>query len=231
MKENLIALFQQHSLFFRVLGLHAGNMWLKKVGGGAGGRVLVYVNEDVSSRMISIRACPKFYRLIWISVESQSEVEYCFKTESGMIEESTSDHHMLIFSFLKTSFTKMPRNKLCYRKYKSFDKIGQTYLKKQITQNGKISSSEHTQLKSKVIRGSKSFVTKTLRKTIMRRSALTIQWGLIFANVIRCCGRILWVGYFIYFKFTRVFLTHFMPPISFDTFSGGIKRDQWHEMG
>ena len=39
------------------------------------------------------------------------------------------------------------------------------------------------------------------------------------------------------------FLTHFMPPISFDTpwkhqktrgflvFSGGIKRDQWHEMG
>ena len=69
----------------------------------------------------------------------------------------------------------MPRNKLCYRKCKSFDKIGQTYLKKQITQNGKISSSEHTQLKSKVIRGSKSFVTKTLRKTIMRRSALTIQ--------------------------------------------------------
>ena len=202
----MIALFQQHSLFFRVLGLHAGNMWLKKVGGGgAGGRGLVYVKEDVSSRMISIRACPKFYRLIWISVESQSEVEYCFKTESGVIEESTSDHHMLIFSFLKTSFTKMPRNKLCYRKYKSFDKIGQTYLKKQITQNGKISSSEHTQLKSKVIRGSKSFVTKTLRKTIMRRSALTIQWGLIFANVIRCCGRILWVGYFIYFKFTPEF--------------------------
>ena len=35
-------------------------------------------------------------------------------------------------------------------------------------------------------------------------------------------------------------LTHFMPLISFDTplkhqktlmFSGGIKRDQWHEMG
>ena len=31
------------------------------------------------------------------------------------------------------------------------------------------------------------------------------------------------------------FLTHFMPLISFDTpenmFSGGIKRDQWHETG
>ena len=41
----------------------------------------------------------------------------------GVIEIGVSDHHLLIFSFLKTSFTKMPPNKLRYRKYKSFDKI------------------------------------------------------------------------------------------------------------
>ena len=50
-----------------------------------------------------------------------------------------------------------------------------TYLKKQITQNGKISFSECWKkiLKSKVIEeNKKSFITKTLRKAIMRRSAL-----------------------------------------------------------
>ena len=40
---------------------------------------------------------------------------------TGVIETGVSDHHLLIFSFLKT-FTKMPPNKLLYRKYKSFDK-------------------------------------------------------------------------------------------------------------
>ena len=35
---------------------------------------------------------------------------------------------------------------------------------------------------------------------------LRIQWGLIFANVIRCSRLRLWVGYFIYFKLTPVLL-------------------------
>ena len=52
----------------------------------------------------------------------------------------------------------------------------QTYLKKQITQNGKISFSvlnKHAPLKSKLIRGNnKPFETKTLRKAIMERSTL-----------------------------------------------------------
>ena len=39
----------------------------------------------------------------------------CFKT---------SNPHLLIFSFLKTSFTKMPPNKLRLSKHKSFDKTG-----------------------------------------------------------------------------------------------------------
>ena len=37
------------------------------------------------------------------------------------------------------------------------------------------------------------------------RVNLRIQWRLIFANVIRCSRLQLWVGYFIYFKFTYVF--------------------------
>ena len=42
---------------------------------------------------------------------------------TGVIETGVSDHHLLIFSFLKTSFTKMPPNKLCCCKYKSFGKM------------------------------------------------------------------------------------------------------------
>ena len=40
---------------------------------------------------------------------------------SGVMETGISDHHALIFSFLKTTFTKMPPNKLQYRNYKKFE--------------------------------------------------------------------------------------------------------------
>ena len=40
-----------------------------------------------------------------------------------MIETGASDHGLLIFSFLKTSFTKLLPNKLRYSKKKSFDEI------------------------------------------------------------------------------------------------------------
>ena len=36
------------------------------------------------------------------------------------METGVSDHHVLIFSFLKTMFTKMPPNRLQYRNYKRF---------------------------------------------------------------------------------------------------------------
>ena len=39
----------------------------------------------------------------------------------GVMETGISDHHALIFSFLKTTFTKMPPNKLQYRNYKKFE--------------------------------------------------------------------------------------------------------------
>ena len=39
----------------------------------------------------------------------------------GVMETGISDHHALIFSFLKTTFTKMPPNKLQYRSYKKLE--------------------------------------------------------------------------------------------------------------
>ena len=99
------------------------------------------------------------------------------------VERGANDHHLLIFSFSKTSFTKIQPNQLHYHKYKSFDEI--VFLKyvpnlsgKKIIQNGKKNQflrvlNKHAPLKSKVIRkNNKPFVTKTLRKAIMQKSAL-----------------------------------------------------------
>ena len=44
----------------------------------------------------------------------------CFQ-KSGMMETDESDNHALIFSFLKTTFTKKPPNKLQYRNYNKFE--------------------------------------------------------------------------------------------------------------
>ena len=40
---------------------------------------------------------------------------------SGVMETDISDHRALFFSFLETTFTKMPPNKLQYRNYKKFE--------------------------------------------------------------------------------------------------------------
>ena len=98
------------------------------------------------------------------------------------METGISDHHALIFSFLKTTFTKMSPNKLQYRNYKKFEvhsflqdverlpeKINYTELEKDFVKT----LNKHAPLKTKVIRGNpKSFTTKSLRKAIMKRSAL-----------------------------------------------------------
>ena len=99
------------------------------------------------------------------------------------METGISDHHALIFSFLKTTFTKMPPNKLQYRNYKKFEvhssflqdieqlpeKINYTEWEKDFVKT----LNKHAPLETKVIRGNhKSFITKNLRKAIMKRSAL-----------------------------------------------------------
>ena len=101
---------------------------------------------------------------------------------SGVKETDISDHHALIFSFLKTTFTKMPPNKLQYRNYKKFEVLSFLYDVGQLPE--KINYTEwekdfvktlnkHAPTKKKVIRGNhKSFITKNLRKAIMKQSAL-----------------------------------------------------------
>ena len=98
------------------------------------------------------------------------------------METGISDHHALIFSFLKATFTKMPPNKLQYRNYKKFEvhsflqdveqlfeKISYTEWEKDFVKT----LNKHAPLKTKVIRGNhKSFITENLRKAIMKRSAL-----------------------------------------------------------
>ena len=80
---------------------------------------------------------------------------------SGVMETGISDHHALIFSFLKTTFTKMPPNKLQYRNYKKFEvhsflhdveqlpeKINYTEWEKDFVKT----LNKHAPLKTKVIR-------------------------------------------------------------------------------
>ena len=101
---------------------------------------------------------------------------------SGVMETGVSDHITLIFSFLKTTFTKMPSSKLQHRNYKKFEvhsflqdveqlpeKISYTEWEKDFVKT----LNKHAPLKTKVIRGNhKSFITKKLRNAIMKRSAL-----------------------------------------------------------
>ena len=86
------------------------------------------------------------------------------------METGTSDHHALIFSLLKTTFTKTLPNKLQYRNYKKFavhsflqdveqlpEKINYTEWEKDFVKT----LNKHAPLKMKVIRGNhKSFITK-----------------------------------------------------------------------
>ena len=61
---------------------------------------------------------------------------------SGVMGTGTSDHHALIFSFLKTTFTKMPPNKFNLEtirnlKYVHFYKMLNSYPKNLVIPNGK----------------------------------------------------------------------------------------------
>ena len=101
---------------------------------------------------------------------------------TGVMKTGISDHHALIFSFLKTTFTKMLPNKFQYRNYKQFEahsfllddghlpeKISCTEWEKDFVKT----LNKHALLKTEMIRGNhKSFITKELIKTIMKRSAL-----------------------------------------------------------
>ena len=42
---------------------------------------------------------------------------------TGTLETGLSDHHSLVYSMLKTTFQKLPPQKISYRKWKNFDNI------------------------------------------------------------------------------------------------------------
>ena len=83
-------------------------------------------NEKVTAFMTS-NYCINMISRIHVSKHQQEHVltniSKCFQ-HTGVTETFVSNHQLLIFSFLKTSFKIMQPNKLRYREYKSSGKIG-----------------------------------------------------------------------------------------------------------
>ena len=118
----------------------------------------------------------------------------CFQ-HTFVIETALSDHHKLIGSFLKSRFNRFPPKNILYRDYKKFDE--RIFLDELssinfdtlfCTDNGdkydiltnEFSSllDKHAPMKSLKIRGNNQpFVTKELRKAIMKRSRLRTKYN------------------------------------------------------
>ena len=95
-----------------------------------------------------------------------------------MMETGVSNQHALIFSFLKTIFTKMQPNKLQYRNYKKFEVRLFLQDVEQLPQEISYTEWEKDFVKTldkqaPFKRGNhKSLITKNLRKEIIKRSSL-----------------------------------------------------------
>ena len=105
------------------------------------------------------------------------------------ISSGLSDFHKLIVTVLKTKFCKAQPKIMYYRNYKNFDKIAFRAKLRQQLENNKSSNyidfeniflsilEEQAPLKKKTIRANHApYMTKALRKAIMRRSALENQY-------------------------------------------------------
>ena len=101
------------------------------------------------------------------------------------VSTGLSDFHKMIVTVLKTNFTKQKPKEIIYRSYKNFEKTAfRADLKSKIEEienrnyvnfeNVFIQTLEnHAALKKKIVRANHApYMTKTLRKAIMRRSAL-----------------------------------------------------------
>ena len=110
--------------------------------------------------------------------------KFSFKNTCSF-ETGVSDHHHLIYTMLKSTFTKLPPKKICYRTYKSFSE--ELFLSdlsdrlRSITpgdfslfnQTFESTLDKHAPQKERTIRGNNQpHVNKTLRKAIMKRSKL-----------------------------------------------------------
>ena len=109
--------------------------------------------------------------------------KYCFKN-SLTFETGLSDHHLLIYSMLRTTFKKEDSKRLVYRDYKKFSNDSfQVDLEQNLPNCNKNYESfenifikvlnRHAPIKTKFLRGNqKPHVDKNLRKAIMKRSKL-----------------------------------------------------------
>ena len=106
--------------------------------------------------------------------------KYSFKN-TNVFETGLSDHHLLIYSMLKTTFTKMKPKKIIYRDFKSFSKnVFLNDLSRTIGNADDFNTFEsktidiinkHAPKKTKVLRGNhKPHVSSEMRKAIMKRS-------------------------------------------------------------
>ena len=103
---------------------------------------------------------------------------------TGTIETGLSDHHSLVYSMLKNTFQKLPPSKISYRKWKHFDARLFNFelaamlpsMKTEFSSFNSIFTSildKHAPKKIKFLRGNNQlFMTKELRKAIMKRSKL-----------------------------------------------------------
>ena len=96
-----------------------------------------------------------------------------------------SAHHNNSITVLKTTFPKVKPKEILYRNYKFFDKIKfESEVKNKLTNNNSLdyvsfeqmfmdTLDKHAPLKKKIVRANHApYVTKNMRKAIMRRSAL-----------------------------------------------------------
>ena len=103
---------------------------------------------------------------------------------TGTVETGLSDHHLLIYTMLKTTFQKLAPKVVKYRKYKNFDinvfkNELSHYLHYNIVDYGHFEEiftsilEKHAPMKTKFLRGNNQpHLSKTLRKAIMKRSKL-----------------------------------------------------------
>ena len=105
-----------------------------------------------------------------------------FKT--GTLETGLSDHHSLVYTMLKTTFQKLPPQKIYYRKWKNFDV---EFFNRELSENLQHIREDfstfnnifiqlldkHAPMRTKSLRGNNQpHLTKDLRKAIMERSKL-----------------------------------------------------------
>ena len=108
---------------------------------------------------------------------------------TNTISTGLSDHHKMVLTVLKASFKKNPPKTIHYRDYKNFDKIlFKTELKSLMSEKSVNNYKnfeeiflktleKHAPLKRKQLRANNApYMTKTLRKAIMKRSELKTKY-------------------------------------------------------